>query len=147
MPQLARLSSGWLVLAIAIMGGELMSLWAPGFNWAAIALLYFVPVFLISWLGFALYMAWRALPGSALYLAGSGSFIIMAMLQDIQWLGYPIPLPSLIAAYGIPIGLMLELAFLAVAIGQKIGFLKQEHEVSQRLLMEQAKFVSVWQLS
>lgn len=145
LPRVARLASGWISLLALLMAAEFLSFFVPAFTVSATLLLYLLPLFLFSWLGFALFAVWRRLPGSRLYLVGSGSFVLFSLLQDAHWLGLDIRVPDFVAAYGVPIGFMLELVFLGLALGVKARRMKDEHDRSEELLLEQARFSSVGQ--
>ncbi len=145
-PRVARLASAWIAVAACLMVMEFVSIFLPAFDLPATLLLYLLPCFLLSWLAFAVFTVWQKLSGGRLYLAGTGSFVLLSLLQDAYWFGLDIDLPDLLGTYGVPLGFMLELVFLGLALGVKVRRLKEEHDRSQELILEQARFSSVGQL-
>ena len=145
LPRGARLATAWISIVTLLMAAEFLSAFFPVFEVSATLLLYILPFFLFGWLGFALFAVWRKIPGSRLYVAGTGSFVLLSLLQDAHWLGLDIRVPFILEAYGVPLGFMLELVFLGLALGGKVRRMKEEHDRSEELLLEQARFSSVGQ--
>lgn len=139
----ARAVQLWIGLALLVCGVELAAFVWPELDAIGAAIPGLAMIFLLGWLALTLLAAWRRLPDWGYYCAGTGSFIVLAMLQDLMWFGLDLPIPELISTYGTPIGLTLELAFLSLGLGQRIRRLTAEHAASERLLMAQSKFMSV----
>lgn len=142
----ARLVRLWLAIAASFVAAEIASALWPSLDALDALLAYLVFFFLLCWLALGVFAALRRYPGWQYYLAGTGSFTVLALLQDAEWLGLETGIPDWISAYGTPVGLTLELSMLSLALGQRIRRLAAEHDASERLLVAQAKFSSVGQL-
>lgn len=145
-PGVARLLQGWIALALSIMLIEVAAAIWPPLDVIGPAMAYLLLFFLLFWLAVAIYAAVRRFAGWSYYLAGTGSFILLALLQDAEWFGLELGIPEFTSVYGTPIGLTLELSFLSLGLGQRIRRLAAEHDASERLLIAQSKFISVGQM-
>jgi signal transduction histidine kinase len=145
-PMVARLLNSWIGFSALVILIEIASAFLPWLNAADGGIVYLALIFLLGWLAVSLFAAVRRFSGWQYYLAGTGSFILIAVIQAVEWLNPEIAVPNWISVYGTLIGLMLELSMLSLGLGQRIRRLLAEHEASERLLIAQSKFSSVGQM-
>lgn len=145
-PRVSVLLKLWMAVAFVFIAADIAGLFWPVLTAAQLTTVYALPLFLFSWLGIAWYAAWRRFPGWRSYLFGTGSFIVLAILQDVEWLGLNLGIPEFISVYGTAIGLVLELVFLSWALGARIRRIQVKYEANERLLLEQSKFSSAGQV-
>lgn len=143
---LAWILHWWIVLALGLCVVEILAIFWPGLYGVSFVVLYAASAFLLLWFGIALYASWQRLAGWGYYLAGSGSFILLAWIQNAEWIGIDPGFPEFIKIYGTPLGLMLELSFFSLALGQRIRQLAMSQDSTERLLLEHSKFMSVGQM-
>lgn len=145
-PLVARLLKAWIGIAVFFAMYEIASAFWPWLNVIGGAMAYLTLLFLLCWLSVALFAALRRFSGWGYYLAGTGSFIVLSLVQNAEWFGLELGLPGWISVYGTPIGLTLELGILSLGLGQRIRRLSAEHQASERLLVAQSKFMSLGQM-
>ncbi len=145
-PVVTRLLKGWIGLAVLFILAEVASAFWSGLHFIGGTMAYLALLFLLCWLSVAIYAAVRRFAGSGYYLAGTGSFIVLSLLQDAEWFGLELGIPEWISVYGTPLGLTMELGILSLGLGQRIRRLAADHDASERLLVAQSKFISVGQM-
>lgn len=145
-PMVARLLQGWIAFAALLILNEIASAFLPWLHPVGGGIAYLGLIFLLGWLAVSLFAAVRRFLNWQYYLAGTGSFILLALMQTAEWTSPEIVVPDWISVYGTPIGLMLELIMLSLGLGQRIRRLAAEHDASEQLLVAQSKFTSVGQM-
>ncbi|MFZ4478984.1 MAG: sensor histidine kinase [Rhodoferax sp.] len=145
-PRVTRLLKSWIALALLFVAGQIASAYLPVLAGIGGTSAYLALFFLLCWLSVAFFAALRRFPGWGYYLAGTGSFILLSLMQDAEWFGLELGLPDWISVYGTPVGLTLELVILSLGLGQHIRRISAERDAGERLLIAQSKFISVGQM-
>lgn len=90
---------------------------------------------------FLIYAFWKGFPYAWYFLVGEGTYALVAttllfisMKTDI-WRG--------IEFYALPMGMLWEIVFSSMALSKRVGEIKQNNELKDRLIAEEAKFTSI----
>jgi signal transduction histidine kinase len=92
---------------------------------------------------FSIYMVFKRYAGSLYFFLGQGIFIL-CNIYNISIISANMQ-PSEFSWMVMPIGIVFDLIFLSLALGQRIHKIKKENENSERIIFEQARFSSIGQ--
>lgn len=90
---------------------------------------------------FLIYAFWKGFPYAGYFLVGEGTYalIVMTLLaislktDVLRWIEF----------YTLPTAMLWEIVFSSMALSKRVGEIKQNNEIKDRLMAEEAKFSSV----
>lgn len=97
-------------------------------------------LFLIFFMGIGIYTVRHRYQGAWYYLIGEGSYILFFIYYDAILMGKT---ASYYAMYVVPSGVLIEVAFFSLALGSWIKKLRIDYEKTQRLIADEARFISI----
>lgn len=91
---------------------------------------------------FALYAAYKRYTGALYFLIGEG-FYLTALIYVTFVIGGKVDPSNSLQYTLVPVALLVEMIFLSMALGKRVGDIKRDNELKNNLLIEEEKFVSV----